>query len=128
MSDGRGLAAYRRLSPFLPLTGFVHFISFNHIMSVFGSVGADIAPIDGAASDFATRNIATTAGLAVGAGAVVAGAALLTAALPGHVIVAAGTTGALLYVGDRQYNDLPVIPGRGGAAAPATPAAETAAA
>ena len=93
-------------------------------MSVFGSVGADIAPVDGAASDFATRNIATTAGLAVGAGAVVAGAAILTAALPGHVIVAAGTTGALLYVGDRQYNGKPIIPGRDGADAPAAPVAD----
>lgn len=98
-------------------------------MSVFQtSNAAPIRSSDGAASDFATRNIATTAGLAVGAGAVVAGAAILTAALPGHVIVAAGTTGALLYVGDRQYNGLPVIPGRGGADAPATPVAETAAA
>ena len=84
-------------------------------MSVFGSCGAGIAPADGAASDYATRNIATTAGLAVGAGAVVAGAAILTAALPGHVVLAAGTTGALLYVGDRQYNGKPIIPGRGDA-------------
>lgn len=95
-------------------------------MSVFGSVGADIAPSDGAASDFATRNIATTAGLAVGAGAVVAGAALLTAALPGHVIVAAGTTGALLYVGDRQYNGKPIIPGRGDATPAVAPVAAVA--
>ena len=102
----------------------VHLLRFIHIMSVFGSCGADIAPVDGAASDFATRNIATTAGLAVGAGAVVAGAAILTAALPGHVIVAAGTTGALLYVGDRQYNGKPIIPGRDGADAPAAPVAD----
>ena len=98
-------------------------------MSVFGSVGADIAPVDGAASDFATRNIATTAGLAVAAGTAVAGAAILTAALPGQMIVAAGTTGVLLYVGDRQYNGKPVIPGRGDATpaaapAPATPVAD----
>ena len=96
-------------------------------MSAFkSSTAAAIRSDDGAASDFATRNIATTAGLAVGAGAVVAGAAILTAALPGHVIVAAGTTGALLYVGDRQFNDKPIIPGRGGADAPAAPVADAA--
>ena len=93
-------------------------------MSAFASSNAAAIHTSGAASDFATRNIATTAGLAVGAGAVVAGAALLTAALPGQVIVAAGTTGALLYVGDRQFNGKPVIPGRGDAApAAATPEA-----
>lgn len=96
-------------------------------MSAFGSVGAAIRPADGASSDFATRNIATTAGLAIGAGTVVAGAAILTAALPGQVILAATTTGVLLYVGDRQANDLPIVPGRGTAAAtPAAPAAEAA--
>ena len=85
-------------------------------MSAFASSNAAaVRSSDGAASDFATRNIATTAGLAVAAGTAVAGAAILTAALPGHVIVAAGTTGALLYVGDRQYNGKPIIPGRGDA-------------
>ena len=93
-------------------------------MSAFASSNAAAIHTSGAASDFATRNIATTAGPAVGAGAVVAGAAILTAALPGHVIVAAGTTGALLYVGDRQYNGKPIIPGRGGADAPAAPVAD----
>jgi len=98
-------------------------------MSAFinASHESTLRPMDGAASDFATRNIATTAGLAVGAGAVVAGAAILTAALPGHVIVAAGTTGALLYVGDRQYNGKPIIPGRGDAT-PVTDAVAPAAA
>ena len=98
-------------------------------MSAFAtSNAAPIRSTDGAASDFATRNIATTAGLAVGAGAVVAGAAVLTAALPGQVIVAAGTTGALLYIGDRQFNGKPIIPGRGDAAEAAEPTPEAVAA
>ena len=98
-------------------------------MSAFinASNESTLRPMDGAASDYMTRNIATTAGLAVAAGTAVAGAAILTAALPGHVIVAAGTTGALLYVGDRQYNGKPIIPGRGGADAPAAPVADAAA-
>ena len=95
-------------------------------MSAFINASSEstLRPMDGAASDFATRNIATTAGLAVAAGAAVAGAAVLTAALPGQVIVAAGTSGALLYIGDRQFNGKPIIPGRGNAAdaVPTTPA------
>lgn len=96
-------------------------------MSVFTTVGSAVRSSDGAASDYATRNIATTAGLAVAAGTCVAGAAILTAALPGQMILAASTTGVLLYVGDRQHNDLPIIP-RGNNAAPAavTPVADTA--
>ncbi len=92
-------------------------------MSVFGSAGSPVATADGAGSDFCTRNLATTAGLAVGAGAVVAGAAILTAALPGQVVVAVGTTGALMYVGQRQADGKSIIPGRDNAApAAVTPA------
>lgn len=97
-------------------------------MSAFinASTESTLRPMDGAASDYATRNIATTAGLAVAAGTCVAGAAILTAALPGQMILAASTTGVLLYVGDRQHNDLPIIPSRDNAApAAVTPVADT---
>jgi hypothetical protein len=98
-------------------------------MSVFkSSSAADLRSADGAASEFVTRNIATTAGVVAGAGTVVAGAALLTAALPVQMTAAVGTTGALLYIGHRQSNGLPAIPGIGKSddAAPADAVADTA--
>ena len=107
----------------------ISFHSFN--MSAFKQSNATVARTpDGVSDGFATRNIATAAGLALGAGTVVAGAAILTAALPGQMVVAAGTTGVLLYVGDRQFNGKPIIPGRDGADAPvaAAPVADTSAA
>ena len=124
------MAAYRRLS--LLVSNWTLFISYISFTLCLHSHHPTLLTLhrssDGAASDFATRNIATTAGLAVAAGTAVAGAAILTAALPGHVIVAAGTTGALLYVGDRQYNGKPIIPGRGGDTTPVADAVAPAAA
>ena len=57
-----------------------------------------------------TKNSLTSAGVILGAGTGVAGAALLTAALPAQMLLATGTTAALLYAGDRKSKDLPVFP------------------
>ena len=65
-----------------------------------------------------TKNSLTSAGVILGAGTGVAGAALLTAALPAQMLLATGTTAALLYAGDRKSKDLPVFPW---GAAPAAP-------
>jgi len=60
--------------------------------------------------DLLTKNTLTTAGVVVAAGTGVAGAALLTAALPAQMLAAAGTSAALIYAGDRQAKDLPIFP------------------
>lgn len=62
------------------------------------------------AIELLTKNTMTTAGVIVAAGTGVAGAALLTAALPAQMLAAAGTSAALIYAGDRQAKDLPVFP------------------
>ena len=99
------LPAYRRVSFFVSY--------YINNMDCFDSVSTASATrgTDGAASDFATRNLATTAGLVAGAGTIVAGGALLTAALPVQMIAATTGTGVLLYVGHRQANGLSPLPG-----------------
>ena len=62
------------------------------------------------AMDLLTKNTMTTAGVIVAAGTGVAGAALLTAALPAQMLAAAGTSAALIYAGDRQAKGLTVNP------------------
>ena len=80
-------------------------------------------------NDLLSRNALTTAGVLVGAGTGVAGAAVLVAALPGQMLVAGATTGGLLYAGHRQHVGKSIIPtfGRGSATADA-PAADAEAA
>jgi hypothetical protein len=102
------------------------------------------------AIDLLTKNTLTTAGVILGSGTAVAGATLLTVALPAQMLGAVAVTGSLLYAGDRQAkgksinpfanseaaakaSDLPVvekeIPSKTEDAAPASePVAETAAA
>lgn len=62
------------------------------------------------AIELLTKNTMTTAGVIVAAGTGVAGAALLTAALPAQMLAAAGTSAALIYAGDRQSKGLSVNP------------------
>ena len=96
-------------------------------MSVFQtSNSAPTRSDDGAALDFATRNIATGVGMGILAGTAFTGAAILTAALPGQMILAAGSSGIALYIGDRQAKGMPIIPSRDNAAPAATPAPSTA--
>ena len=87
------------------------------IVSTFGSDVACSDATDGAL-DLLSKNTLTSAGVILGAGTGVAGAALLTAALPAQMLLATGTTAALLYAGDRKSKDLPVFPW---GAAPAAP-------
>jgi len=60
--------------------------------------------------EFLTRNTLTTAGAAVAAGTAVAGAAILTAALPAQMTIATGLAVGLYYAGDRQAKGLPINP------------------
>lgn len=91
--------------------------------------------------DLLSKNTMTTAGVLVASSTALAGAAVLTVALPAQVLGAAALSGGLIYAGDRQAKGLPVNPFAGKSddkeatpvktedAAPATePVAETAAA
>ena len=82
----------------------------------------------GAKSDLLSRNALTTAGVLVGAGTGVAGAAVLVAALPGQMIVAGTLTGGLLYAGHRQHVGKSIIPQFGSDKQTTEAAAEPAAA
>ena len=62
------------------------------------------------AMDLLTKNTMTTCGLAVAAGTVVAGGAVLVAALPAQMATAAALSGGLIYAGDRQAKGLPINP------------------
>ena len=64
----------------------------------------------GAKTDLLSRNDLTTAGVLVGAGTGVAGAAVLVTALPGQMAVAGTLTGGLLYAGHRQHVGKPIVP------------------
>jgi len=61
-------------------------------------------------NDLLSRNAMTTAGVLIGAGTGVAGAAVLVAALPAQTITAGVVTGAFLYAGDRQHKGLSINP------------------
>ena len=56
------------------------------------------------------KNVLTTAGIATAAGGVIAGGALLTAALPAQTLAVVGTAGTLLYTGHRKSQGLPLNP------------------
>ena len=75
-----------------------------------------------------TRNTLTTAGAAVAAGTAVAGAAVLTVALPAQMTIATGLAAGLYYAGDRQAKGLPINPfnKQGDVATSATDAPEAA--
>ena len=62
------------------------------------------------ATDLLTKNTLTTAGVVVAAGTGVAGAAVLTAALPAQMLLAAGISSGLIYAVDRKSKDLPILP------------------
>ena len=62
------------------------------------------------AFDLLSKNTLTTAGVVVAAGTGVAGAALLTAALPAQFLSAAAVSGGLIYAGDRQAKGLSINP------------------
>ena len=83
------------------------------------------------AMDLLTKNTLTTAAVILGSGTAVAGATLLTVALPAQMLGAVAITGSLYYAGDRQAKGLTINPfaGKSEDAAPVTkPVAETAAA
>ena len=66
--------------------------------------------VTASATDLLTKNTLTTAGVVVAAGTGVAGAAVLTAALPAQMLLAAGISSGLIYAGDRKSKDLPILP------------------
>ena len=103
----------------------------QHTVSLIMPICIDksaVATSDGATTDLLSRNVLTTAGVLVGAGTGVAGAAVLVAALPGQMAVAGTLTGGLLYAGHRQHVGKPIIPQFGSDKQTTEPAAETAAA
>ena len=62
------------------------------------------------ALDLLTKNTLTTAGVILGSGTAVAGATLLTVALPAQMLGAVAITGSLLYAGDRQSKGKSINP------------------
>lgn len=64
----------------------------------------------GNAVDILNKNALTTAGVLVAAGTGVAGAAVLTAALPAQMLLAGTASAGLIYAGDRQAKGLPINP------------------
>ena len=54
------------------------------------------------------KNSLTTAGVLVGSTTVLAGATLLTVALPAQVLTATGISAGLIYAGDRKAKNLPL--------------------
>ena len=65
-----------------------------------------------AESSFITRNAATTAAVVVGATVPVIGTVGLMVSAPAQTIAIVGTAGTLAYVGHRQAEGLPIVPGR----------------
>lgn len=63
-------------------------------------------------SSFITRNAATTAAVVVGATVPVIGTVGLMVSAPAQTIAIVGTAGTLAYVGHRQAEGLPIVPGR----------------
>ena len=90
------------------------------------STSTSVAHAAGAAeSTFVTRNAATTVGCAVVATVPVLGTVGMVLGAPGTTAILAGIGGAGIYLGHRQANDLPIIPGRKSqddSKSPATPA------
>ncbi len=56
------------------------------------------------------KNALTTAGIVTAAGGVIAGGALLTAALPAQTLAVVTTAGTLLYTGHRKSQGLTINP------------------
>ena len=56
------------------------------------------------------KNTLTTAGVLLAAGGAVSGGILLTAALPVPTLTIAIAAGGMVYAGDRQSKDLPILP------------------
>ena len=73
---------------------------------------ADLEHSGAAESSFITRNAATTAAVVVGATVPVIGTVGLMVSAPAQTIAIVGTAGTLAYVGHRQAEGLPIVPGR----------------
>ena len=61
-------------------------------------------------SEILNKNALSAAGAIIGVGSVGFGAGIMLQALPIQTVVALGTSGALLYAGDRKSKDLPINP------------------
>jgi len=79
-------------------------------MGLRNSVSFDNADNVSGVSEILDRNAATTAaaGVAVCSGGL--GVGLLIGAFPAQTLTLAGTAGALAYIGDRQFKNLPINP------------------
>ena len=81
-------------------------------MAIQFITGTDLSAGSETASslDLLSKNTMTTAGVLVASSTALAGAAVLTVALPAQVLGAAAISGGLIYAGDRQAKGLPVNP------------------
>lgn len=77
-------------------------------ISAISSVQDDVR--NGALDILDKKNALTTAGIVTAAGGVIAGGALLTAALPAQTLAVVGTAGTLLYTGHRKSKGLAINP------------------
>lgn len=74
------------------------------------SVDTNVAYGPAIGSEILNKNALSAAGAIIGVGSVGFGAGIMLQALPIQTLVALGTSGALLYAGDRKSKDLPVNP------------------
>jgi hypothetical protein len=81
-------------------------------MFVSESSASKVQTAGAADSSFVTRNAATTVGCAVIATVPVLGTVSMIAGAPGTTALCTAIGGAGIYIGHRQANDLPLIPGR----------------
>ena len=65
---------------------------------------------DTSAMDILNKNMLTTAGVLVASGTAIAGATLLTAALPVQMLTSGGLSAGLIYAGDRKAKGLSINP------------------
>tara|TARA_E500000178_G_scaffold328565_1_gene358679 strand:- start:88 stop:564 length:477 start_codon:yes stop_codon:yes gene_type:complete len=108
-----------RSAPYQALYFFLSYLfSFNmtiHTSSAWATE-ADLAGSvacgnsAGGGLEVLNRNTLTTAGVLVGGATALSATALVTAAMPVQMALAAGTSAGLIYLGDRQHRGLPVNP------------------
>ncbi len=79
-------------------------MSFNKVQTVDMSNGAGAS-----IGDMLDKNAMTTAGVLIGAGTAVAGAGILTVALPAQVFGATALSAGLIYAGDRKDKGLKIF-------------------
>lgn len=86
--------------------------TLSFTMFVSESTRTEVQTAGAADTSFVTRNAATTVGCAVIATVPVLGTVSMVMGAPGTTALCTAIGGASIYLGHRQANDLPFIPGR----------------